>query len=136
MSGNLVGARFAHRIAQRSMIRIGSGIMMIAISTQAIVYSLLPQSAVALIAFQAIMLFGNGLLVPHIIAAAITPFPERAGAATSLLGFTQMAVSAIIGTILANMLGLTAWPVILTGLTTVLIVVTMSYGGFGRERPA
>jgi DHA1 family bicyclomycin/chloramphenicol resistance-like MFS transporter len=127
MAGNLVGARFSHRITQRSMIRIGSGIMVVAISTQAIVYSFMPHSAFALIAFQAIMLFGNGLLVPQIIAAAVTPFPDRAGAATSLLGFTQMAVAAIIGTFLANMLGQTAWPVIVTGLVTVSIIVAKIY---------
>ena len=38
------------------------------------------------------------------------PYPDRAGAASSLLGFVTQTSSAVVGAILGHTLGLTAWP--------------------------
>ncbi len=40
---------------------------------------------------------GVGLTMPQCMASALTPFPERAGAASSLLGIIQMGLAAFIG---------------------------------------
>jgi MFS transporter, DHA1 family, multidrug resistance protein len=40
----------------------------------------------------------------------MTPFPERAGAASSLFGFVQQSVAALGGTIVGALLGQSAWP--------------------------
>jgi DHA1 family bicyclomycin/chloramphenicol resistance-like MFS transporter len=40
----------------------------------------------------------------------MTPFPERAGAASSLLGFIQQGGAAVCGAIVGQMLGHSAWP--------------------------
>jgi len=40
---------------------------------------------------------GVGLTMPQSMAGALTPFPERAGAASSLLGFVQMTFGALVG---------------------------------------
>ncbi|GGK42576.1 multidrug effflux MFS transporter [Salinarimonas ramus] len=40
---------------------------------------------------------GVGLTMPQSMAAAMQPFPERAGAASSLMGICQMSVAAIVG---------------------------------------
>ena len=48
---------------------------------------------------------GVGLVLPQSMAGALTPFPERAGTASSLLGFTQMSFAAILGIIVAAWLG-------------------------------
>jgi len=42
------------------------------------------------------------------------PFPQRAGAASSLLGFMQMTGAAIVGAIVGHMLGASAWPLAIT----------------------
>jgi MFS transporter, DHA1 family, multidrug resistance protein len=44
--------------------------------------------------------FGVGLVMPQSNASAMMPFPDRAGAASSLLGLIQMSCSAVSGTLL------------------------------------
>jgi DHA1 family bicyclomycin/chloramphenicol resistance-like MFS transporter len=48
-----------------------------------------------------VYLFGLGLVLPQAMAGAMTPFPDRAGAASSLLGFTQMSLAAGIGSLVS-----------------------------------
>ena len=44
----------------------------------------------------AIYLAGLGMVLPQSIAGAMTPFPERAGAAPSLLGFVQQSGGGVV----------------------------------------
>jgi DHA1 family bicyclomycin/chloramphenicol resistance-like MFS transporter len=44
-----------------------------------------------------IYLAGIGLVMPQGMAAALQPFPDRAGAASSLVGFVQMSFAAVFG---------------------------------------
>lgn len=53
---------------------------------------------------------GVGLVMPSTTAAAIGPYPEKAGAASSLLGFIQMCVAAAVGATVAHILDGTARP--------------------------
>jgi DHA1 family bicyclomycin/chloramphenicol resistance-like MFS transporter len=47
---------------------------------------------------------------PQAQAGALIPFPDRAGAASSLLGFLTQTNSAVVGAILGHSLGGSAWP--------------------------
>ena len=67
-------------------------------------------SAASLVLPMAIYLAGLGMVLPQAIAGAMTPFPERAGAASSLLGFVQQSVAAICGATVGWFLGHSAWP--------------------------
>jgi DHA1 family bicyclomycin/chloramphenicol resistance-like MFS transporter len=58
----------------------------------------------------AVYLCGLGLAMPQSMAGALTPFPERAGAASSLLGFLQQATASAIGIVVGQMLGASALP--------------------------
>jgi DHA1 family bicyclomycin/chloramphenicol resistance-like MFS transporter len=40
----------------------------------------------------------------------MTPFPERAGAASALLGFVQQTLAALCGAVVGALLGSNAWP--------------------------
>ncbi len=44
-----------------------------------------------------VYMIGIGLILPSALAGAIGPFPRRAGAASALLGFTQMGTAAVLG---------------------------------------
>jgi len=68
-------------------------------------------SAFALIVPMAIYLAGLGMVLPQSIAGAITPFPERAGAASAFFGFVQQSVAAMCGATVGVLLGHNAWPV-------------------------
>ncbi len=48
--------------------------------------------------------FGIGLVMPQASASAMMPFPERAGAASSLQGILQMSFAAIVGSLLGMLL--------------------------------
>jgi DHA1 family bicyclomycin/chloramphenicol resistance-like MFS transporter len=67
-------------------------------------------SPAALALPMALYLCGLGLAMPQSMAGALTPFPERAGAASSLLGFLQQATASAIGIMVGQMLGASALP--------------------------
>jgi MFS transporter, DHA1 family, multidrug resistance protein len=68
---------------------------------------------------------GMGLTLAQAQAGALLPYPDRAGAASSLLGFVTQTSSAVVGAILGHTLGLTAWPlaiaVLLAGSLSLLL---------------
>jgi MFS transporter, DHA1 family, multidrug resistance protein len=47
---------------------------------------------------------GVGLVLPQVNASAMMPFPDRAGAASSLQGLVQMSIAAVVGTTLGAVL--------------------------------
>ena len=64
-------------------------------------------SSFELTAPMALYAVGVGLTMPQSMAAAMQPFPERAGAASSLVGICQMSVAALVGIGLGAALGAT-----------------------------
>jgi len=58
-----------------------------------------------------IYLAGMGFALPASMAGALTPFPDRAGTASALMGFTQQTVAAIVAAATGGYLGRSAWPV-------------------------
>ena len=55
---------------------------------------------------------GIGLVLPQAMAAALAPFPERAGAASSLAGFMQMVFASAAGAIVGAFVGTSAMPLV------------------------
>lgn len=64
-----------------------------------------PATPAAVVVPMMIYMFGVGLVMPQSMASALQPFPERAGAASSLVGFSQMTFGALVGVILGRTLG-------------------------------
>jgi DHA1 family bicyclomycin/chloramphenicol resistance-like MFS transporter len=64
----------------------------------------------ALVLSMSLYFAGMGLALPQAQAGALLPFPDRAGAASSLMGIVQQTTSAILGTILGHILASHAWP--------------------------
>jgi DHA1 family bicyclomycin/chloramphenicol resistance-like MFS transporter len=67
-------------------------------------------SAASLVLPMALYLAGLGMVLPQATAGAMTPFPERAGAASALLGFVQQSAAALCGAVVGALLGSSAWP--------------------------
>lgn len=78
-----------------------------------IVTALAPGAVAGIVAPMTLYLFGLGLAMPQALAGALQPFPERAGAASSLIGVVQQSVAAIVGALVAHELGATAWPLVI-----------------------
>ena len=70
-------------------------------------------TTVSLVLPIAIYLAGLGMVLSQSIAAALTPFPERAGAASSLFGVIQQLAAALCGAVVGWFLGDSAWPLAL-----------------------
>lgn len=85
-------------------------------------------SSLALVFPMAIYLAGLGMVLPQGIAGALTPFPDRAGAASSLFGFVQQSVAALCGAVVGWLLGQSAWPLAIgvaaMGCTTLVLCLT------------
>jgi MFS transporter, DHA1 family, multidrug resistance protein len=110
MTGATLAARMVGKLGIDATIGLGAlatalgGLAMVA----AVAFGL--RSAVSLVLPMAIYLAGLGMVLPQAIAGAMTPFPERAGAASALLGFVQQTVAALCGAIVGYFLGQSAWP--------------------------
>jgi len=125
MTGSMLSARLSHRFGIDGVLGIGGcavaagGLLMMASLALGIA------SVAALVIPVAIYLAGLGMVLPQSIAGAMTPFPERAGAASSLFGFVQQTVAALFGAIVGLLLGQSAWPlaiaVAVAGCTTLTI---------------
>jgi DHA1 family bicyclomycin/chloramphenicol resistance-like MFS transporter len=95
-------------------------------------FAILAAEDVAAIAIVIPMMFyaaGVGLVMPATTAAAIGPYPEKAGAASSLLGFFQMCFAAATGATVAHVLDGTARPmavaIAVCGLATLATILVL-----------
>lgn len=69
-----------------------------------------PGLAAEIVGPMMIYMVGVGIGLPQSMAGALLPFPERAGAASSLMGFTQTSFGAVTGIFVGHALGAGAWP--------------------------
>jgi DHA1 family bicyclomycin/chloramphenicol resistance-like MFS transporter len=68
---------------------------------------------------------GMGMVLPQAQAGALLPFPERAGAASSLIGLVQQLLAAILGAVLGHLLGDSAWPLALAVVTVGVVSIVI-----------
>jgi DHA1 family bicyclomycin/chloramphenicol resistance-like MFS transporter len=110
MTGSALAARLVVRIGLDGVLGMGGcacaagGLGMVA----AVALGL--TSSLSLVLPIAVYLAGLGMVLPQGIAGALTPFPERAGAASSLFGFVQQSIAALCGAVVGALLGRSAWP--------------------------
>ena len=113
MVGSAVAARLVIRLGLDGVLGLGGcacaagGLAMVAAVAAGSV------SSMSLVLPMAVYLAGLGMVLPQGIAGAMTPFPERAGAASSLFGFVQQTVAAVCGAAVGWYLGQSAWPLAL-----------------------
>ena len=108
--GTLLAARLVGRIGIDRTIVCGGIALAAGGLAMAAAIAIGATSPAALALPMALYLCGLGLAMPQSMAGALTPFPERAGAASSLLGFLQQATASAIGIMVGQMLGASALP--------------------------
>lgn len=113
VAGTLIGQATTPRIGLEGSYRIGAGLL--ALSALGLVVGQLagPGHGLEFVLPQLLYFVGVGLALPAAMASALTPFPGRSGAASSLMGFLQMTTAALLGGLLGAVLGDTAWPTVL-----------------------
>ncbi len=94
LAGTLTAGRLTLRLGVERMVLAGivlalaGGGAMVALALAGL------NGTAAVIAPMAVFLAGMGIVLPNGMAGAMAPFPKAAGAASALMGFTQMAVAA------------------------------------------
>ena len=114
MAGATLSARLVMRIGIDGTLGVGAAMLAIGGLGMVATVALGLKSPFLLVLPVSIYLAGLGMVLPQSIAGAMSPFPDRAGAASSLLGFIQQSGAALCGAFVGWMLGANAWPLVLT----------------------
>jgi DHA1 family bicyclomycin/chloramphenicol resistance-like MFS transporter len=110
MAGGFAGSRLAPRLGIGRMVRIGTRLVLAASAVLALlVYGGVAHWSAIVLPMLAYIL-GGSLLVPNATAAALTPFPKAAGAASSLLGVLPFGLGALVSAVLGAAFDGTARP--------------------------
>lgn len=125
MSGTSVAVRIVTRLGLDGTVGIGGALLALGGLGALAAVGFGPTSALSLMLPVAVYLSGLGMVLPQSMAGALMPFPERAGAASSLFGFIQQSIAALAGVAIGWLLGQNAWPlagaVALMGVATLLL---------------
>jgi len=97
MGGSLSGARLTRRFRPADLVLAGLVLSALAGVTGAGLALARVETLIAVLLPVATAMFGFGVLMPSAFSGALQPFPKMAGAASSLVGFIQMATAATIG---------------------------------------
>jgi MFS transporter, DHA1 family, multidrug resistance protein len=110
LAGTSVAARFVMRWGSGRVMGIGTAAMALGGLAMVLLLAFGPHRAEGLIAAMSLYVFGMGMSLPQAQAGALMPFADRAGAASSLVGFSSQTLSAVVGAVVGHALGKTAWP--------------------------
>jgi DHA1 family bicyclomycin/chloramphenicol resistance-like MFS transporter len=110
MTGSALAARIVVKLGLDGVLGIGGCACAVGGLAMVGAVALGSSSSFSLVFPVAIYLAGLGMVLPQGIAGAMTPFPERAGAASSLFGFVQQSAAALCGAAVGWFLGQSAWP--------------------------
>lgn len=136
VAGYIGGTMLAQRLVGRRGLDgvIALGVTCLAVGGGAMLLLVLfgPRTSLAITLPMAVYSAGVGLVMPQSMAAAMGPFPDRAGAASSLLGICQMSFAALVGAGLGQALGSSALPLPLVVAVTGALALAL----FGASRQA
>ena len=110
VTGGAVATSLVTRVGLDRTIGLGTlalavgGLAMVA--GQALEFAPIASLVLSMVVYQ----IGLMLALPQAIAGAMTPFPDRAGTASSLVGVTQQISAAALGTAVGHAAGYSAWP--------------------------
>lgn len=110
ISGAWASSRLVLRLGMARLLRLGALLMLLSgLSAAALAWAGAGHWLAATLPFT-VLLFGTALIVPNATAAALTPFPASAGAASSVIGALGFTVGALISTALGAAYDGTARP--------------------------
>jgi DHA1 family bicyclomycin/chloramphenicol resistance-like MFS transporter len=134
LTGTLIASRIVSHIGINRTIGfgavalLGGGMAMLAALVVA------PQSAFSVVIPVSLYTIGLGLAFPQAMAGGLSPFPDRAGAASSVLGFVPQVFAAAAGITVVFLLDRTAWPLAVA--LTVMGGVSLLFWLMSRRLPA
>jgi len=127
MAGGFAGSRLVVRLGIERMVRLGTSLALLAGALLAILVFAGVTHWSAIVLPMLGYIFGCALLIPNATAAALTPFPRMAGAASSLLGVLPFSLGALVSAVLGAAFDGTARPL-------ALAIALAGAGAFASER--
>jgi DHA1 family bicyclomycin/chloramphenicol resistance-like MFS transporter len=125
--GTLIAAAFTRRIGVERTVAIGTLALAVGGGAMALLVLIEPPHFLHVLAPMVVYMAGIGLTLPSAMAGAITPFPERAGTASSLVGFSQMTFAALVGVMVGHLVEHTpnalAWTIAVLGLANLALTL-------------
>jgi MFS transporter, DHA1 family, multidrug resistance protein len=109
--GTFLASRIVMRLGLNRTMGIGCATMALGGLVLAAVVAFDLGNVIWFVGAMTIYLAGLGLALPMSMAGALTPFPDRAGTASSLMGFVQQSGAAIAAGAIGLYVGRSAWPV-------------------------
>lgn len=109
-AGTVLSARITMRIGLRRLVAAGIAVSALAGGAMLVLILAGVVGALSILVPQFAFMFGVGLVLPNAISGALGPFPEKAGAASALLGFTQQSAGALMVAFLGMLADGTAAP--------------------------
>jgi DHA1 family bicyclomycin/chloramphenicol resistance-like MFS transporter len=136
IAGTLIGARITRQLGIARTVALGTWALAAGGLSMALLVHFEPPHVLHVLAPMVVYMAGVGLTLPQSFAGAITPFPERAGTASSLLGFAQMTFAALIGIAVGHFVeqapNALAWAIAIMGAASLALTLTHRAGG-GRR---
>ncbi|MGE0846231.1 MAG: multidrug effflux MFS transporter [Flavobacteriaceae bacterium] len=132
ITGTLAGRRMVGRIGIDRTIAWGVAALALGGAGTLAATEMFGISMATILPATAVVFIGAGLALPQAMAGAMTPFPERAGSASSLLGFFQMTGAALLGVAVGHGLGASARPLTFA-LAALAVAAAALYAGSRRS---
>lgn len=110
MAGSFAGPPMVLRRGEDFTVRLGILLQVSAGIGMTLALAIGGMGPAAILVPMACYTLGFGLTMPQTLAAAMKPFPDKAGSASSLAGFIQMGSGATVGVLVGHGLGQSAWP--------------------------
>jgi MFS transporter, DHA1 family, multidrug resistance protein len=125
ISGTLIGRRLVTLVGIAPSIRVGATLTLAGALLMLGVISVGKASLVTYLVCQLIYMLGHGILQPITQAAAIGPFPEKAGAAGAVLGFLIHTSAALWLLLIGPMSAHWGWPLGLLGMSLLIAAIAL-----------
>lgn len=126
MSGSLIAGRFTQRVGTRRMIGLGAWLGVAAALLLVGLALFAPPHWAFVMGPISLLFLTVGLVLPNASAQAIGPYPQMAGAASSVMGFIQTALGAASGVLVGYLHNGTALPMALV-ILAVAVLCALSF---------
>ena len=125
IAGAIISGRIVRRLGLERLVPLGAAVCAAGGLAMAGIVLAGIETVWSVLGPMMVYMFGVGFVLPNAMAGALGPFPTRAGAASALLGFTQMGVAALVGVGVGAAFDGTARPMAITialmGVAAVLV---------------
>ncbi len=135
VAGTWLSRGFARNRGINATIRAGSLMLVASGGTMTALLATGIDDPYSITAAMMINMAGIGFTLPHNVAGGLSLFPERAGAASSFLGFSQMASGAVVGILVGYLTSDSAWPMAIAILLSGLLAALVSWRFLGGKDP-